>query len=57
MKGEGMERKLTVYAMYRGKRYNPQIRLQGRWLEAAGIKPGDKVKVEVQSEKIVIEKI
>jgi len=28
----------------------PQIRLQGKWLEAAGIAPGDRVAVEIQEE-------
>ena len=28
----------------------PQIRLQGKWLEAAGIAPGDQVAVEIQEE-------
>ena len=28
----------------------PQIRLQGKWLEAAGIAPGDRVAVEIQDE-------
>ncbi len=28
----------------------PQIRLQVKWLEAAGIAPGDRVAVEIQEE-------
>jgi hypothetical protein len=28
----------------------PQIRLQGKWLEAAGISPGDRLAVEIQDE-------
>ena len=36
----------------------PQIRLQGKWLEAAGIAPGDQVAVEIQEEgKLLIRRL
>ena len=45
-------RQLSVYPIgdfWQGKLV-PQIRLQGKWLEAAGIRPGDRVVVEVQGD-------
>lgn len=33
----------------------PQIRLQGMWLEKYGFKPGNNIKIECKSKKIIIE--
>jgi len=51
------KRKLTVYAGS-GKDYSyvSQIILQGKWLEAIGFSIGDKIIVDCQTDRIVIEK-
>ena len=51
------KRKLTVYAGS-GKDYSyiSQIILQGKWLEALGFSIGDKITVDCQQGRIVIEK-
>lgn len=51
------KRKLTVYAGS-GKDYSyvSQIILQGKWLESLGFSIGDKVIVDCQPDRIVIEK-
>lgn len=51
------KRKLTVYAgSGKGCSYISQIILQGKWLEALGFSIGDKVTVDCQPGRIVIEK-
>lgn len=51
------KRKLTVYAGSGNKNaYIPQIILQGKWLEAIGFSIGDKVTVDCEPDRIVIEK-
>lgn len=51
------KRKLTVYAGSGNKyAYVPQIILQGKWLEAIGFSIGDKVTVNCEPDRIVIEK-
>ena len=49
-------RKLKVYSVPAKKGYDPQIRLQGKWLRNAGLEVGDKLKVQVEQGKIVIER-
>lgn len=52
------KRKLTVYKGSGNKYvYVPQIILQGKWLEAIGFSIGDKLTVDCQPDKIVIEKL
>jgi len=51
-----MDRHLTVYSVPKKKGYGPQIRLQGNWLEKAGMSVGDTFTVEVQEGKLVISK-
>ncbi len=51
------KRKLTVYAgSGKGCSYISQIILQGKWLEALGFSIGDKITVDCQQGRIVIEK-
>lgn len=51
------KRKLTVYAgSGKGCSYISQIILQGKWLETLGFSIGDKVIVDCQPGRIVIEK-
>lgn len=51
------KRKLTVYAgSGKGCSYISQIILQGKWLESLGFSIGDKVIVDCQPNRIVIEK-
>ena len=51
------KRNLTVYAGSGNKyTYVPQIILQGRWLEAIGFSIGDKITVDCEPDRIVIEK-
>ena len=51
------KRTLTVYAgSGKGCSYIPQIILQGKWLEALGFSIGDKITVDCQQGRIVIEK-
>ncbi len=51
------KRTLTVYAgSGKGYSYISQIILQGKWLEALGFSIGDKITVDCQQGRIVIEK-
>lgn len=51
------KRTLTVYAgSGKGYSYISQIILQGKWLETLGFSIGDKVTVDCQLGRIVIEK-
>ena len=51
------KRTLTVYAgSGKGCSYISQIILQGKWLETLGFSIGDKVTVDCQPDRIVIEK-
>ncbi|MCI9428452.1 SymE family type I addiction module toxin [Lachnospiraceae bacterium 66-29] len=51
------KRTLTVYAgSGKGCSYISQIILQGKWLEALGFSIGDKITVDCQQGRIVIEK-
>ena len=53
-------RVLKVHERYRDGEFRsgiyPEIRLAGNWLNRAGFKPGDKVKVEVRSKRLIINK-
>ena len=49
-------RNLKVYSVPAKKGYDPQIRLQGKWLRSAGMEVGDQLKVQVDHGKIVIER-
>ena len=48
---------LTVHDKYCGGSNRPQINLIGNWLCDAGFDPGDKVKVTVAENQLVIEKL
>ena len=51
------KRKLTVYAgSEKDYSYVSQIILQGKWLESLGFSIGDKVIIDCQPNRIVIEK-
>jgi hypothetical protein len=54
-----MARKLKVYEIgdaYYGKT-QPQIRLQGKWLRAAGFRPHDPIVVRQEGGRLVIERV
>lgn len=44
---------VSYYSNYNSKE-TPFIRLQGKWLEEAGFKIGDKIEVREQQEELVI---
>ena len=61
MKEEIDVRKLTVQAQYRTERWRetvivPRLLICGQWFEDAGFKPGDKVKIIVQDDLLIIQK-
>ena len=52
-------RQLKVYGRYRDNEDTdtgqyPEIKLRGDWLGKAGFKVGDKIKVEVEENKLII---
>ncbi len=49
-------RKHKVYDTYQNGSYTAQIRLQGKWVEELGFKPGDELKIKCSEGKIVIVK-
>jgi hypothetical protein len=52
-----MKRILKVYSKYR--RYgvfDPMIRLQGKWLADAGVRPGDRICIEIKQGQIIVTK-
>jgi hypothetical protein len=52
-----MKRSLKVYYKYRRLGvFDPMIRLQGKWLAEAGIRPGDRINIDVQRGQITITK-
>ena len=51
-----MDRHLKVYSVPKKKGYGPQIRLQGNWLQSAGMSVGDTFTVEVDQGKLTIKK-
>lgn len=50
------ERFMGVYYTYGTYHSMPLIRLQGKWLRDAGFQIGDRVRVEVLPEQIIIRK-
>ena len=61
MKEEIDIRKLTVQAQHRTEQWRhtiivSRILLCGQWLKDAGFKPGDKVKIIVQDDLLIIQK-
>lgn len=51
-------RKLKIHTKYRTRKYDetkiPEIRLEGKWLEALGFKQGQTVKIKQQKNKLTI---
>lgn len=51
-------RKMKIHAKFRTRRWDnitvPEIRLQGKWLEEAGFKQGEYVKIQVEHNKLTI---
>ncbi len=51
-------RKLKILTKYRTRKYDetkiPEIRLEGKWLEALGFKQGQTVKIKQQKNKLTI---
>lgn len=51
-------RKLKIHSKFRTRRWDnttvPEIRLEGRWLEEAGFKKGERVKIQVKKNKLTI---
>jgi toxic protein SymE len=49
---------LQVYTKFRARTFDhttiPEIRLEGKWLEGLGFKPGQKIKVQQGKGKLVI---
>ncbi len=50
-------RNLKVAETNQNERWVPVIRLQGKWLADAGIKPGDQVIVKIDNGKLEIIKV
>ena len=44
-----------VYSTWQRRRAVPQIKLQGQWLNAAGIQIGHALRVHVEGSRLVIE--
>lgn len=49
-------RKHKVYDTYQNGSYTAQIRLQGKWVEELGFKPGDELKIECYRGRLIIRK-
>jgi toxic protein SymE len=51
-------RKLKIHSKFRARRWDnttvPEIRLEGKWLDALGFKQGQKVKIQVEANKLTI---
>ncbi|MFD2742894.1 MULTISPECIES: SymE family type I addiction module toxin [Sphingobacterium] len=51
-------RKLKIHCKFRSRRWDniavPEIRLEGKWLEEAGFKPGEHVIVCVRKNRLTI---
>ncbi len=51
-------RKLTIHSKFRnrtrGNTTVPEIRLEGKWLDALGFKQGQKVKIRQEANKLTI---
>lgn len=45
----------TVYSTWQRRREVPQIKLQGLWLQAAGIQIGDALRIRIEGSRLVIE--
>ncbi len=50
-------RNLKVGEYSQNEKWVPLIRLQGQWLAAAGIEPGDQVIIKVENGKLEIVKV
>lgn len=46
-----------VYSTWQRRREVPQIKLQGQWLQAAGIQIGHALRVRVEGPRLVIESL
>ena len=53
----GEEKKERILTVTRGKNKGSQITLVGLWLQEAGLNPGDMVRVKVNENRLVIEKL
>ena len=51
-------RKLKIHTKYRTRKYDeteiPEIRLEGKWLEALGFKQGQTISIKQQKKKLTI---
>lgn len=51
-------RKLKIHSKFRTRRWDnitvPEIRLEGRWLEEVGFKEGERIKIQVEKNKLTI---
>jgi len=47
-------RQIKVYSKHRSDKVVPELRLMGVWLEASGFKIGDKVKITVKDQELII---
>jgi toxic protein SymE len=51
-------RKLKIQSKFRTRRWDnttvPEIRLEGKWLDALGFKQGQKVKIPLEANKLII---
>lgn len=51
-------KKLKIYTKYQPRRHGgvriPEIRLEGKWLDALGFKQGQTVKIELADHKLTI---
>jgi len=54
---ENQHRRLKVYSKHRSDKEVPELRLIGRWLEASGFKIGDRVKITVKNQELIIKPI
>jgi len=51
-------RKLKIHTKFRTRRWDnttiPEIRLEGKWLDALGFKQGQKIKIKQEKNKLTI---
>ncbi|TRX61874.1 type I toxin-antitoxin system SymE family toxin [Fulvivirga sp. M361] len=51
-------RKLKIHSKYRSRRWDhitvPEIRLEGKWLDALGFKEGCQIKIKSQKNRLII---
>lgn len=54
----GSFRKLKIHSKFRTRRWDnttvPEIRLEGRWLRDVGFKEGERIRIQVEKNKLTI---